>query len=88
MTEPFGALDEAVEEAGTMKKAAFEVALKSKRQIAGGTMAFVFEKPRGLKVKSGHTNDAHQSSRNRQAPGSYCPILGYRESKKIQHIRA
>jgi hypothetical protein len=53
MTEPFGALDEAVEEAGTMKKAAFEVALKSKRQIAGGTMAFVFEKPRGLKVKSG-----------------------------------
>ena len=53
MIEFFGTLDEAVEEAGTMKKAAFEVALKSKRQIAEGTMAFVFEKPKGFKFKSG-----------------------------------
>jgi len=41
-------------ERGTlMKKAAFEAALKSKRQIAEGTMAFVFEKPKGFKFKAG-----------------------------------
>jgi ferredoxin-NADP reductase len=36
-----------------MKKASFEVALKDKKQIAEGTTAFVFEKPKGLKFKAG-----------------------------------
>ncbi len=37
----------------SMKKASFEVVLKSKQQIAEGTMAFIFEKPEGLKFKAG-----------------------------------
>lgn len=36
-----------------MKKASYKVALKAKRQIAEGTMAFVFEKPAGFKFKAG-----------------------------------
>ena len=38
---------------GSMSKklASFEVALKDKKQIAEGTMAFVFEKPDGLDLK-------------------------------------
>ena len=32
----------------SMKKAEFEIALKGKKQIAEGTMAFVFEKPNGF----------------------------------------
>jgi ferredoxin-NADP reductase len=37
----------------SMKKAAFEVALKGKRQIAEGTIEFVFEKPQGFTFKAG-----------------------------------
>src|SRR5438552_9519752 len=37
----------------SMKKAEFEVALKGKKQIAEGTMAFVFEKPNGCHFKAG-----------------------------------
>jgi len=37
----------------SMKKVQFEVALKGKRQIAEGTMAFVFEKPNGFRFKAG-----------------------------------
>lgn len=37
----------------SMKKASFEVALKSKKQIAEGTWAFVFEKPQGFQFKAG-----------------------------------
>ncbi len=37
----------------SMKKASFEIALKDKKQIAEGTMAFVFEKPEGFKFKAG-----------------------------------
>jgi ferredoxin-NADP reductase len=37
----------------SMKKAAFEVALKSKVQIAEGTMAFVFEKPAQFTFRAG-----------------------------------
>lgn len=37
----------------SMEKAAFEVALKGKKQIAEGTMAFVFEKPEGFRFKAG-----------------------------------
>jgi len=36
-----------------MKKASFEVALKGKKQIAEGTMAFIFEKPKEFKFKAG-----------------------------------
>lgn len=36
-----------------MKKASFEVGLKGKKQIAEGTMAFVFEKPKDFKFKAG-----------------------------------
>lgn len=36
-----------------MKKASFEIALKGKRQVAEGTMEFVFEKPRGFIFKAG-----------------------------------
>ncbi|OGH13170.1 MAG: hypothetical protein A2687_05290 [Candidatus Levybacteria bacterium RIFCSPHIGHO2_01_FULL_38_26] len=36
-----------------MKKVAFEVALKGKKQIAKGTMAFVFEKPKGFHFRAG-----------------------------------
>lgn len=36
-----------------MKKASFEVALKSIKQIAEGTWAFVFEKPAGFQFKAG-----------------------------------
>ncbi len=37
----------------SMKKASYEIALKSKRQIAKGTMLFVFEKPKGFAFKAG-----------------------------------
>lgn len=37
----------------SMKKAAFEVALKGKKQIAEGTLAFIFEKPEGFHFKAG-----------------------------------
>src|SRR5215216_404058 len=37
----------------SMKKAAFEVALKGKKQIAEGTIAFVFEKPNAFHFKAG-----------------------------------
>jgi len=37
----------------SMKKASFEVALKSKKQIAEGTYEFVFEKPKGFSFKAG-----------------------------------
>ncbi len=37
----------------SMKKDAFEVALKDKKQIAEGTLAFVFEKPEGFRFKVG-----------------------------------
>jgi ferredoxin-NADP reductase len=37
----------------SMKKAAFEVALKDKKQIAEGTIAFVFEKPKDFHFKAG-----------------------------------
>ena len=37
----------------SMKKAEFEVALKGKKQIAEGTMAFVFEKPNGFQFRAG-----------------------------------
>src|SRR6266852_2809985 len=37
----------------SMKKAEFEVALKGKKQIAAGTMAFVFEKPNGFQFRAG-----------------------------------
>ncbi|EKD65353.1 MAG: hypothetical protein ACD_50C00115G0011, partial [uncultured bacterium] len=37
----------------SMKKVAFEVALKGKKQIAKGTMAFVFEKPKGFHFRAG-----------------------------------
>lgn len=36
-----------------MKKSAFEVALKGKKQIAEGTYAFVFEKPEGFFFRAG-----------------------------------
>jgi ferredoxin-NADP reductase len=37
----------------SMEKAAFEVALKEKKQIAEGTIAFVFEKPNGFHFNAG-----------------------------------
>jgi ferredoxin-NADP reductase len=37
----------------SMEKMEFEVALKGKKQIAEGTMAFVFEKPNGCHFKAG-----------------------------------
>src|SRR3989344_8989477 len=37
----------------SMKKVVFEVALKSKKQIAEETMAFLFEKPKGFHFKAG-----------------------------------
>ena len=37
----------------SMKKAAFKVALKDKKQIAEGTYAFIFEKPEEFKFKAG-----------------------------------
>ena len=37
----------------SMKKASFEVALKSKKQIAEGTWAFTFEKPKEFQFKAG-----------------------------------
>jgi ferredoxin-NADP reductase len=37
----------------SMKKTAFEVALKDKKQIAEGTYAFTFEKPKGFQFKAG-----------------------------------
>ena len=37
----------------SMQKASFEVALKGKREIAEGTMEFVFEKPVGFSFKAG-----------------------------------
>ena len=37
----------------SMKKAEFQVALKSKKQIAEGTWAFTFEKPEGFTFKAG-----------------------------------
>jgi ferredoxin-NADP reductase len=36
-----------------MKKASFEVALKGKKQIAEGTWAFTFEKPKGFNFRAG-----------------------------------
>lgn len=36
-----------------MKKASFEVTLKGKKQIAEGTMTFIFEKPRGFTFRAG-----------------------------------
>ncbi len=36
-----------------MKKAAFEVALKGKRQVADGTMEFIFQKPAGFTFRAG-----------------------------------
>lgn len=38
---------------GVSKKTSFEVALKDKKQIAEGTIAFVFEKPDGFHFKAG-----------------------------------
>lgn len=38
---------------GSKKIAAYEVTLKDKKQIAEGTMAFVFEKPRGFHFRAG-----------------------------------
>jgi ferredoxin-NADP reductase len=37
----------------TMERAAFEVALKEKKHIAEGTIAFVFEKPNGFHFRAG-----------------------------------
>lgn len=37
----------------SMKKASFEITLKEKRQLAVGTMAFVFAKPAGFTFKAG-----------------------------------
>lgn len=37
----------------SMEKASFEVALKGKKQIAEGTMAFIFVKPKGFPFKAG-----------------------------------
>lgn len=37
----------------SMKKATYEIALKGKKQIAEGTMAFIFEKPEGFTFKAG-----------------------------------
>ncbi len=37
----------------SIKKASFEVALKSKKQITEGTWAFIFEKPQGFQFKAG-----------------------------------
>jgi ferredoxin-NADP reductase len=37
----------------SMKKATFEVALKEKKQIAEGTIAFIFEKPDGFHMRAG-----------------------------------
>ena len=37
----------------SMEKASFEIALKGKKQIAEGTMAFIFEKPDGFSFKAG-----------------------------------
>jgi len=37
----------------SMKTAAFEIALKGEKQIAEGTMAFIFEKPEGFRFKAG-----------------------------------
>lgn len=37
----------------SMKKASFEIALKGKKQIAEGTMVFIFEKPEGFIFKAG-----------------------------------
>jgi ferredoxin-NADP reductase len=37
----------------SMKKTAFEVALKDKKQIAEGTFAFTFEKPNGFHFRAG-----------------------------------
>ena len=37
----------------SMKKASFEIALKGKKQIAEGTIAFIFEKPEGFVFKAG-----------------------------------
>src|SRR6266704_5563590 len=36
-----------------MKRAAFEVALKEKKHIAEGTIAFIFEKPNGFHFQAG-----------------------------------
>lgn len=37
----------------SMKKASFEIALKGKKQIAEGTIIFIFEKPQGFTFKAG-----------------------------------
>ncbi len=37
----------------SMKRVAFEVALKEKKHLAEGTMAFIFEKPNGLQMRAG-----------------------------------
>src|SRR5207302_879635 len=37
----------------SMKRVAYEVALKEKKQLAEGTIAFVFEKPNGFHFKAG-----------------------------------
>lgn len=38
---------------GIMKRAAFDIALKAKAEIADGTMAFTFEKPPGFSFRAG-----------------------------------
>ena len=37
----------------SMKRVAYEVALKEKKQLAEGTIAFIFEKPNGFHFKAG-----------------------------------
>jgi hypothetical protein len=37
----------------SMKRVAYEVALKEKKQLAEGTVAFVFEKPNGFHFQAG-----------------------------------
>ena len=37
----------------SMKKVAFEVTLKEKKNIAKGTLAFSFEKPNGFQMRAG-----------------------------------
>ena len=37
----------------SMKRSAFEVALKGKKQLAEGTLAFIFEKPNGFHFQAG-----------------------------------
>jgi hypothetical protein len=48
----------------SMKRAAFEVALKEKKLLAEGTIAFVFEKPNGFHFQAGQ----HSGNVKRREP--------------------